>query len=583
MKKTMKRFFASLLAFTMTFATLSLTAAAEGEEFDMFIAIGADAEAENDWGFQYYGEGADNVGDIVATNAKAKVGDTVTIGLTMPNEVVYTWFMAPVLVAEGVSNVDYTIDSIKLDGEDILGNVDLTAGDAWWYEGTGPYGSDQSIRLAGGYNEWGTKYMAEAPAGFTTIEYTITINDVTFGGGESGEVVLSEESYPAFIAIGADAEAENDWGFQYYGEGADNVGDVVATNGELKSGETTTLTLEFPSPVVYTWFVAPCMIVDDSSAISAQSTFDIKVYLDGEEADVDLAAGDAFWAEGTGPYAGEQCIRIAGGYNEWGTKYIAESPAGFSSISFEITPTIYVGGAAEEETGSAAGDFDPNGTYHAYLGLQTPHWTYRDGWNSDNGIGSDNWGQFVKNNDSGETFGVVTDAVIAGNGTYTVSITDFGTVFVDDFAAEGKDCFNLIYVDTDIPLSDAVTVTDVQLKIDGSTKHTVDVGYQSPDDKDYVNIMIQNIWNNDIKEISYYPAPTTSLEITFTISGFAYDAAPAEEAPAENTAPAESAAPAETTESGSNTGLIVGIVAAVVVVAGGAAGVVVAKKKKGNK
>ncbi|MCH5274980.1 MAG: hypothetical protein J1E65_04010 [Lachnospiraceae bacterium] len=409
------------------------------------------------------------------------------------------------------------------------------------------------------------------------LAFTMTFATLSLTAAAEGE------EFDMFIAIGADAEAENDWGFQYYGEGADNVGDVVATNGELKSGETTTLTLEFPSPVVYTWFVAPCMIVDDSSAISAQSTFDIKVYLDGEEADVDLAAGDAFWAEGTGPYAGEQCIRIAGGYNEWGTKYIAESPAGFSSISFEITPTIYVGGAAEEETGSAAGDFDPNGTYHAYLGLQTPHWTYRDGWNSDNGIGSDNWGQFVKNNDSGETFGVVTDAVIAGNGTYTVSITDFGTVFVDDFAAEGKDCFNLIYVDTDIPLSDAVTVTDVQLKIDGSTKHTVDVGYQSPDDKDYVNIMIQNIWNNDIKEISYYPAPTTSLEITFTISGFAYDAAPAEEAPAENTAPAESAAPAETTESGSNTGLIVGIVAAVVVVAGGAAGVVVAKKKKGNK
>lgn len=587
MKKTMKRFFASLLAFTMMFATLSLTAAAEGEEFDMFIAIGADRDSENDWGLQYYGEGAgDNTEDIVATNAKAKVGDTVTIGLTMPTEVVYTWFMAPVLVAEGVSNVDYTIDSIKLDGEDILGSVDLAAGDAWWYEGTGPFGSDQSIRLAGGYNEWGTKYMAESPAGFTTIEYTITINDVAFGGGESGEVVLSEESYPAFIAIGADAEAENDWGFQYYGEGASsNAGDVVATNGELKSGETTTLTLEFPSPVVYTWFVAPCMIVDDSSTISSQSTFDVKVYLDGEEVAVDFAAGDLFWAEGTGDYSGEQCVRIAGGYNEWGAQYI-EAPAGFSSIAFEITPTIYVGGAAEGETGSAAGEVDLNGTYHAYLGLQTPNWTYRDAWNSANGIGSDNWGQFVKNNDSGEEYGVVTDAVIAGNGTYTVSITDFGTIFADDFAAAGQDNFNLIYVDTDIPLSDAISITDVQLKIDGSTKHTVDVGYQSPDDTDYINIMIQNIWNSDIKDISYYPAPTTSLEITFTVSGFAYDAAPAEEAPSNDAAPAEDTTPAETPAAdseGGNTGLIIGIVAAVVVVAGGCAGVVVAKKKKGNK
>ena len=52
MKKMMKRIFASLLAFAMMFSTLTITAAAEEEEYLMFLAFGGDKEAENDWGFQ---------------------------------------------------------------------------------------------------------------------------------------------------------------------------------------------------------------------------------------------------------------------------------------------------------------------------------------------------------------------------------------------------------------------------------------------------------------------------------------------------------------------------------------------------
>ena len=59
--------------------------------------------------------------------------------------------MAPVLVAEGVGNVDYTVDKITIDGEDVTAKADMSIGDdAWWYEGTGDYSSEQSIRLKGG-------------------------------------------------------------------------------------------------------------------------------------------------------------------------------------------------------------------------------------------------------------------------------------------------------------------------------------------------------------------------------------------------------------------------------------------------
>lgn len=254
------------------------------------------------------------------------------------------------------------------------------------------------------------------------------------------------------------------------------------------------------------------------------------------------------------------------------------------------------GGSTDEPSdGGSEGPaaFDPAGSYNAYLGLQTPHWTFRDAWNSDNGIDSEVWGQFIYNNDSGEKYGTVTDAVVAGNGTYTVSIKDFGTVFADDFAAESKEIFNLLYISTDIPLSDDIKVTDVKLIIDGSTKHTDATAYLDPDETEYVKILIQNIWNENKAEISYYPAPSQTLEMQFTISGFNYDKAADEPTGGEDTtaatdsnAGANNAADtsADTAEDkadddGSILPIIIAVVAVVVVAA---AVVVVMKKKKAN-
>lgn len=271
-----------------------------------------------------------------------------------------------------------------------------------------------------------------------------------------------------------------------------------------------------------------------------------------------------------------------------------------SGIDIKIDKIVVTGGTnteapTEESTEpTEVAPFDPAGSYNAYLGLQTPHWTFRDAWNSDNGIGSDNWGQWIKNNDSGQTYGVVTDATVAGNGTYTVSIKDFGTVFADDFAAENNDLFNLLYISTDIPLSDDIKVTDVKLIVDGSTKHTDATAFLDPDETEYVKILIVNIWNDNKSEISYYPTPSSSLEMQFTISGFNYDKAADEtvdgtvDGTDETTTAASNDANATTSASadanndksdddGSMLPIIIGVVAVVVVAA---VVVVVMKKKK---
>ncbi len=747
MKKKMKRLFAFLLASMMMFSTLSLTAAAEGEEYLMFLAYGGDAVESNDWGLQYYGDGAaSNMGDIVATNAYAKVGDTVTIGLTMPAPAVYTWFTAPVLVAEGVTNVDYTIDSVKLDGNEILDTIDLTLGEnAWWYEGTGDFTAEQAIRLKGGYNEWADKFIAESPAGFTTIEYTITLNDVAasapagaaptdmpmflaFGGdaaasndwglqyygdgaasnmggvtatnavanvgdtvtigltfdspalytwftapvlvaegvtnvdytidsvtidgvdvtadldltvgenewwyegtgdytgeqairlkggynewaaqamsaspanfseimytitindvttgGAAGAAKPSTESYQAFIAIGADKAESNDWAYNYAGEDATG---ITAVTGELKNGETTTLSLTFDAPVFYTWYVAPCFVVDDAALISEDSTFDVKVYLDGVEVAADMSAGKACWAEGTGNFA--QCIRIAGGYNEWGDKYLAESPAGFTEIKYEITPNILV----TEPVEAPQFDFDPTGAteYHAYIGVQTPTWIFRNAWDDATyGKESGCFDQlgFV----DGEWLpqgGSFKDVTITGNGTYTVAVEgyDFSGTFQDAPILGADGLFNLLFVSTDLPVNDAVVISNVVVKMDGTEIASYADAFMDPDSKEVQKVLLANIWNNEIEALPYYAAPKQSIEISFDVSGFDNDAVveepvvetPVEETPAATEAPAAAtAAPAasEAEEGGAPVGIIAAVVVVVAAAIGG--GVVVSKKKK---
>lgn len=588
MKKTMKKFFASLLAFAMMFSTLSLTAAADEGEYLMFLAYGGESQADA-WNLCWANE-EDNESGITATTAMAKAGDTVTIGITLPEAATKTWYMAPVIIAEGVSDVSYTIDKVTVDGNDITDTLDLTIGEKeFWYEGTGTYTDTQAVRLKGGYNEWADKYIPESPAGFTTIEYTITLNSVTLGGSsEGGEAVLSEESYPAFIAFGGDLAAENDWGFQYYGDGAaSNAGDIVATNGELKSGETTTLTLEFPSEVFYTWFTSPCFVAEDATAISPSSTFDVKVYLDDEEVAVDLAAGKTCWTEGTGDYTETQCVRIGGGYNEWGDKYVAESPKGFTKLTFEVTPTIYLASGEAPAEEAPVNEFDPNGTYHAYLGVQTPTWIFRNAYDDatygkDSGY-FDQLG-FVEGEWAGQG-GTFTDAEITGNGTYTVSVTgyDFSGQFEGAAILGDEGLFNLLFISTDLPVNDEVVISNVVLKMDGKTIAEQEKAFPDPDSKTVQKVLLANIWNNEIEALPYYAAPTQSIEVSFDVSGFANDAAPAEvEAPVETEAAATpTEAPAEA-ESGSNTGLIIGIVVAVVVVAAIVVGVVVAKKKKTN-
>ena len=572
-----------------------LSVKADDEDYDgeatVYIGFGGDKAEENDWGYQYNDpENAGNCGDIVATDGVIKVGDTVTVSLEFPEPVVNTWWVAPVILAEGISELDATV-TLKIDDKEV--DINAEAGDAWWYETTGDFSDTQAIRLAGGFNEWGAQYIEE-PSGFKKIEYTITLNSAKKA---PMLIATATEDFDgeatAFIGFGGDKAEENDWGFQYNSpDNEGNTPEITATNATLKVGDTVTISLEFPEPVVNTWWLAPVLVADN--IVELDATVSLKI--DDKDVEIDTSAGDAWWYETTGDYSDTQAIRLAGGFNEWAAQYISE-PSGFKKIEYTITlNSAKVGSATAtdaEEPSKAAGEVDKNGKYNAYIGIQTPKYSFRNAWYDAYGKDdADNPGFFdritawdAENNAYGIP-GEIHDAAIEGNGTYTVSIT--GLEFPDG-EFNDQDYMNLIFVSTDIPNTGDITISDMTLKINGSSVQINPI--VSPDSEEYLTMLIQNIWNEDVATIGYYNVPFSDIAITFNVSGFDYDnpdaVAPSDDttqAGADTTAPANDATTQAAAEKkgGLSGGAIAGIVIGAIVVIGGGigAGVAISKKKK---
>ncbi len=268
----------------------------------------------------------------------------------------------------------------------------------------------------------------------------------------------------------------------------------------------------------------------------------------------------------------------------WSSDYLS----GVQSV--EVTFTVSDFGKAAE-AGEAAGNdgaFDPNGEFNVYFGVQTAAYSFRNAWNDSYGLGTPEFDQITgwNGNDEVVRTGTITDAVIKGNGTYTVSLT--GVDFADD-----AETLNLLFLSTDIPLDSDVKITDITVKMGGKKVYDFDESYQDPDTKDYIKTLLINTYNDAFKadnEFAYTLSAGMDIEITFTVSGLAYDNPDA--VPSGDTTPVETTAASTTQAAGQATttagadaasqggvsvGVIIAIVAAVVVVA---AIVVVAVKKK---
>ena len=156
---------------------------------------------------------------------------------------------------------------------------------------------------------------------------------------------------------------------------------------------------------------------------------------------------------------------------------------------------------------------------HAYLGIQTEIYTFRNSY-SDGAYGHDSewfntlikWEDIDGDNkddivDTGATF---EDASIKDDGTYTVGVSGY------DFSGESG-TLNMLFVSTDFKFSNAVVIKDVVLSVDDK-----EIPVKNPiiaeDNEGNMYIELVNKYNESAPAIEY-DMPKESLKITFTIEG----------------------------------------------------------------
>lgn len=263
--------------------------------------------------------------------------------------------------------------------------------------------------------------------------------------------------------------------------------------------------------------------------------------------------------------------------------------------------------ADEKGTVPAPGEFDANGEYVAQMYVQMDgSWVFRNKWNDKDygtAMGYQYAGQLsqVEGSNAVPYDGTFTDVKLQGNGTYTLKLENPNFVKdVNGTKTEPKK-FNMIGISTNIPASaqDKVKITDATLKINDSSMYTYTwkEALVDEEDEDYMLIPLLNVYNKkgDYDAVNEqlggddntFMGEVTSIEITFTVSGFGYDKAVEATTAEETTAAADTATKADAkADSSSSNGLptpaIIGIVAAVVVVVVVIVVVATSKKKKAN-
>ena len=281
--------------------------------------------------------------------------------------------------------------------------------------------------------------------------------------------------------------------------------------------------------------------------------------------------------------------------NRMKKKFLTKTIAG--ALAGILCATILFPGDAVQ---AKAKKLDPNGVYHAALGLQTctQVWMNRFAYfdkEANSYYGTEDAGKMIAGDPSGDGAsydGTFEDVEIKGNGTYTVKLTGA------DFAGETD--ISQLHVATDIPLNDTIKFKDVSFTIDGKKIATFDEGYME-DETPYLgggmDLLLINHWREGlVKDLSSKGVSesvengytllqgTTGEEIsvTFTVSGFSYDNpdAVATEAPTKAPDTASSASSDETSEEKGSSNIIPICIAGGVIVLVCAGIFVIVRKKK---
>ncbi|RKI43264.1 hypothetical protein D7V86_00750 [bacterium D16-51] len=194
------------------------------------------------------------------------------------------------------------------------------------------------------------------------------------------------------------------------------------------------------------------------------------------------------------------------------------------------------------QTAEAKKKVDLGGTYHAALGISTATdiWMNRYAYYAkkpNKYYKTDQWKMLMSEDrvtgEPTEHKGTFTDAVIKGNGRYTVKLEKA------DF--EGETTISMLHVATDIPVNNKITFSNVTAKINKKTIVTFEEPYMEKKKKYLsggMDIILMDHGREDlVRQLSGRGVTESgangydllkgtgrdSVEVTFTVSGFHYD------------------------------------------------------------
>ncbi len=332
-RKTGALIFAALLAFvTLPAATVNAAKKYE-EDLSVFISFTGSGLEAGDRGLYYAGPGKESREGITAVTANAKVGDTVTVSLSFPEEVTGVYDIAPVVVSQfdniAIENVTADV-SLKVNGEDVEINPEQNEDiPVSWESLKDDYKT--AWRLYGGIEEGGLRYVdANVFRGATTIEYTITIKSAD----ETG--TSSEGQARVFIAFDGDLSESGDHGLKYFGEeNTENAGDIEAVEAYAMVGDTVTVSLTLPSALRHAYFVSPVIVPEEGKEYS-KADVTVALNIDGSVIALDETLTARAWDEAVGGI--ESAWRLYGGADETGSGTVdAGIFAGITKIEYTVT------------------------------------------------------------------------------------------------------------------------------------------------------------------------------------------------------------------------------------------------------
>jgi hypothetical protein len=479
--------------------------------------------ADGSWTYQYWGEAAE--GGVVATNATILGAGDYTVGLdftgTEAGEAAGLAFTAVGITTGEQTFPGYFIEitSITINGEEIPFEKGYTSSD------------DGITTRMNIYNEWvgGLPDDARSYDGDISDAAAVIVDKAPFESVQTIDVAFTlHEGLGDFAYL---MYADGSWTYQYWGGDAE--GGVSARGATIRGDGSYTVGLDFTGTDAG---AATDMAFSAVGITTGELTFPgsfieiTTIRVNGEE--IPFEKGYTSSDDGV-----TTRMNI---FNEW----VAELPDDARSIDGDISDaaaiivdkaafaevqtvevdfnfTVGIGAAA---AGAVAIDVDAAlaAEYNAYFGVQTVSYIFRNAWNDSYGIDTTNWTHLTgwDGPDEVDYGGSFTDAVITGNGEYTVGVE------LGDMAFGEDEAFNLLFVSTDIPgvLLDEgyITISDVRTSMDAREGRE----YTYADSEGgYVRILVMNTYDNNVgTETIPFIMPTESIDISFTISGLAQDA-----------------------------------------------------------